>query len=701
MGSNQQRYDLIAVVFFFLMAIILEYREAFSLIEDETLSYRQILRTHYAHDSFTSPSEDVVIVFTDEEFYAEYDKYPLRRTDLSTIILRLKDMGASVIAVDMLLDFNSAYGEDQTLEDALRKAGNVLMVSQAEIEEGQYLGLNTAIDRFNDLTRNGYSNIGPNSAISESIVRLRIHSQMINRFDSWPVAVEVVSMYLGEAPKLADGVLSIGLETEVRLDQFDEMYIDYPLLPGDDVRGLQSLHDIIGISASDLLCLGLEKHDPDFPRVCEEELDDLAYLVDGKIVLIGEVAEVAHDEFETPVGNVFGVEVIANSISTILKNGPLRAAPLGYELLVGFLLLAVYLCTRRIQAPFPRNSISIAVLILYVLFTTYTYIGIGLVFSLSYLLIASVLSILAFNMRFYISEMGQKTMIRKMFGQYLSPKVVENLVDDPTKIQLGGEEREMTAFFSDIGGFSSISERLTPSELVQLLNDYLTDMCDIILSAEGTVDKFEGDSIMAFWGAPTRQNDHAKRACFAAIEMNDRLVELRAGALQKGVTPLVVRMGMNTGTMVVGNMGSKQRMNYTIMGDAVNLASRLEGANKAYGSGMMISESTYRLCEADVDVRELDRITVVGKSEPVTVYQLLNRKSHTTGAEADLVYQFSKGLELYKAGSFELAKSEFSACLDIFADDGPAQTFIARCQKFVDNPPGADWDGVYRLTEKG
>ena len=689
MGSNQQRYDLFAVVFFFVLAMILEYREAFSLIEDETLSYRQILRTHYGDDFFTSPSEDVVIVFTDEEFYAEYDKYPLRRTDLSTIVVRLKDMGASVVAIDMMLDFNSAYGEDPTLQDALEETGNVLLVSQAQIEEGEYLGLNTAIDRFNDVTNQGYSNIAPNSAISESIVRLRIHKEMVNLFDAWPFAVKAVAMSREEEPELANGVLSIGPEIEVQLDQFDEMYIDYPLLPG-GYKGIASLHEIIGISASDLLFID-----------DEEELEDLAYLVNGKIALIGEVAEVAHDQFETPVGNVYGVEVIANSISTIIKNGPLKAASLGLELLVGFLLLAVFLCTRLIQAPLSRNSICIAVLVLYVLFTTYTYISIGLVFSISYLLIASVFALIVINARFYISEMGQKTMIREMFGQYLSPKVVENLVDDPSKIQLGGEEREMTAFFSDIQGFSSISERLTPSELVQLLNEYLTDMCGIILGAEGTVDKFEGDSIMAFWGAPTRQADHAKRACFAAIEMNDRLVELRARALQQGVTPLVVRMGVNTGAMVVGNMGSKQRMNYTVMGDAVNLASRLEGANKAYGSGMMISEFTYRSCEADIDVRELDRITVVGKSEPVTVYQLLNRKNQTTSADADLVDQFSKGLELYKGGDFRRAENEFRACLDIFADDGPALAYISRCQAFTEYPPGPDWDGVYRLTEKG
>ena len=689
MGPNQQRFDLVAVVFFFLLAMGLEYREAFSLVEDETLSYRQILRTHFGDGSLTSPSEDVVIVFTDEQFYAEYNAYPLRRTDLSTIILRLKNMGASVVAVDMLLDFNSAYGEDPTLEAALAEAGNVLMVSQAEIKDGQYLGLNTPIDRLKDVTSNGYSNIAPNSAISESIVRLRIHADMVNLFDAWPFAVEAVSMYLEEEPELENGVLSIGSEVEVQLDQFDEMYIDYPLLPSVS-GGLASLHDVIGISASDLLFVD-----------DEEELEDLAFLVDGKIALIGEVAEVAHDQFETPVGNIFGVEVIANSIATILRSGPLKAASLGLELLLGFLLLALFLCTRLIQAPLPRNSLSIAVMLLYVLLTFYTYISFGLVFSMSYLLIASVFSLLCINIRFYLAEMGQKTQIREMFGQYLSPKVVEDLVDDPSKIQLGGEEREMTAFFSDIQGFSAISERLTPTELVQLLNDYLTDMCDIIISSEGTVDKFEGDAIMAFWGAPTRQSDHAQRACFAAIDMNNRLIELRVKAVQEGITPLTVRMGVNTGQMVVGNMGSSQRMNYTIMGDAVNLASRLEGANKAYGSGMMISESTYRSCEEDIDVRELDRIMVVGKSEPVTVYQLLSRKNQTTGADADLVDQFSKGLEFYKAGDFRLAKSEFSSCLEIFADDGPALTYISRCQAFADNPPDADWDGVYRLTEKG
>lgn len=689
MGANQKRYDLIAVVFFFLFAMMLEYREAFSLIEDETLSYRQILRTHFGDEYLSSPSEDVVIVYTDEAFYSEYDQYPLRRVDLSTIILRLKAMGARVIGVDMLLDFNSAYGEDPTLEDALVEAGNVLMVSQAEIEGDTYQGLNTSIDRFNDITENGYSNISPNSAISESIVRLRIHEEMVARFDSWPFAVKAVAMVLDEEPEMEDGVLTIGPEIEVQLDQFNELYIDYPLLPVLG-SGTPRLHEVIGLSASDLLFVD-----------DEEELEDLAYLVEGKIVLIGEVAEVAHDEFETPIGNVYGVEIIADTITTILRGGPLHAASLLVEISMALLLLVIFLGTRLVQNPMPRNLITIAVILAYILLNTTVYISFGLVISMSYLLMASFFSLVVINARFYISEMGQKARIRDMFGQYLSPKVVEDLVLDPGKIQLGGEERVMTAFFSDIAGFSTVSENLNPTELVQLLNDYLTEMCNIIIGFEGTVDKFEGDAIIAFWGAPTVQADHARLACFASIDMNNRLVELRDKWKSEGVPLLKVRMGLNSGPMVVGNMGSIHRMDYTIMGDAVNLASRLEGANKAYGSRIMISDATYRQCEADIDVRELDTIRVVGKNESVTVHELLDRKNQTSAVIADLAEQFGKALAVYKNGDYGAARAEFESCLKIVSDDGPSMIYVSRCQDFQENPPDSDWDGVFQLTEKG
>ena len=689
MNKNQKHYDLIAVMFFFLLAIFLEYREAFSLIEDETLSYRQILRTHYGDESLVSPHEDLVIVYTDEAFYEEYDKYPLRRVDLSTIIVRLGEMGASVIGVDMLLDFNSAYGEDPTLESALQETGNVLMVSQAEIERDEFKALNTAIERFAAITEHGYSNITSNSAISESVVRLRIHPEMVELYDAWPFIVKAAAMHLEEQPSIENGVLSLGPDIEVKLDQFNDMYIDYPLLPvlGD---GTARLHEVVGISASDLLFLD-----------DEEELEELAYLVRDKIVLIGEVAEVAHDEFETPVGDVYGVEVIAKGIATILRGGPLVAASLGVEIFFGLLLMAVFLGTRRLPNPVPRNAISLGTIVIFILLTTYLYVYQGYVISMSYLVLAAVFSMIVVNVRFYISEMGQKTMIRDMFGQYLSPKVVQDLVEDPSKVQLGGEEREMTAYFSDIAGFSTISEHLTPSELVQLLNDYLTEMCNIIIGYEGTVDKFEGDAIMAFWGAPNVQAQHAQLACFSAIDMNKRLVELRQKWETEGSPLINVRMGLNSGPMVVGNMGSVQKLNYTIMGDAVNLASRLEGANKAFGTQMMISETTYQSCASLIDVRELDTIRVVGKSEPVTVYELLERKGETAGATADLVDQFEKALTLYKLADFIAAKAAFEKCLGIVGGDGPSTTYIQRCQTYIDQPPESGWDGVFALTEKG
>ena len=513
-------------------------------------------------------------------------------------------------------------------------------------------GVNKATERFASLTQDGYSNISANSAISESIVRLRIHATLGEKFDAWPFAVKAVAMFMDtDEIRLDNQVLTIGDELAIELDQFYDLYIDYPLLPPSGESATARLHEVVGMAASELLF-----------ATDEEELEDLAFLVNGKIVLIGEVAEVAHDEFETPVGNVYGVEIIANTIATILRNGPLTAAPLWSEILLGLVLMGLFVATRLIPGPLQRNSVSVVIITVFVSGLVLAYIYAGVILSLSYTLLASLISIVVINARYYLNEMGQKALIRDMFGQYLSPKVVSDLVKDPERLALGGEEREMTAFFSDIAGFSTFSESMKPSELVNVLNEYLTGMCNIIVAAEGTVDKFEGDLIMAFWGAPTVQPDHARLACLAAIDQHKALAELRNKWVAEGRPAINVRMGINTGAMVVGNMGSAQRMNYTIMGDSVNLASRLEGANKAYASDLMISESTYRACESDVDVRELDTVRVVGKREPVTVYQLLERKNQTEAKVADLVDKYAGALALYKASNYQDALSAFRGC---------------------------------------
>ncbi|HKI73046.1 MAG TPA: adenylate/guanylate cyclase domain-containing protein, partial [Pseudomonadales bacterium] len=527
-----------------------------------------------------------------------------------------------------------------------------------------------------------------NSAISESFVSLPIHPEIAAEAGEWPFSVEVAADYLGEKPELQDHTLHIGKDIAVRLNHVNEMFIDYPLLPPNGQGQTMTLHEDTGVNAYDILSAG------------EGELDDLSYLVQGKIVLVGEVAAVAHDEFETPIGNVFGVEVIADEISTILRNGPLRPAPFAAGVVIAIVLMLAFIATSLISNPLPRNLASVVLLAAYIGIASWLYLSQGLVLSMSYMLLASLFAVISINARYYLQERGQKALIRSAFGQYLSPRVVADLVRDPERLALGGEEREMTAFFSDIQGFSTFSEEMSPSELVQVLNDYLTAMCNIIIGAEGTVDKFEGDAIIAFWGAPSIQADHAKRACLAAIDMQHAVTGLNKRWAAEGRPPIVVRMGLNSGPMVVGNMGSAQRLNYTIMGDSVNLASRLEGANKAYRSRIMISESTYRMCESHVDARELDVIRVVGKNEPVRVYELLDRKDKVRGLAADLMVQFEKARKLYLARDYAAARAAFKLCVSIDPEDGPSRSYLARCEALIKKPPRATWDGIWVLEDK-
>jgi len=251
-----------------------------------------------------------------------------------------------------------------------------------------------------------------------------------------------------------------------------------------------------------------------------------------------------------------------------------------------------------------------------------------------------------------------------------------------------------------VAGFSTISEKLTAQELVKLLNEYLSEMTDIILSYGGTVDKYEGDAIIAFFGAPHPFPDHAQRLCFAAIDMKKRLAELRESWRAQGRDELKVRMGINTGMAVVGNMGSRMRMDYTMMGDSVNLAARLEGVNKKYGTYAMISENTYNQAREVIEVRELDIIRVVGKTEPTKVYELLGRKGSLPDYMHEMLAKYNEGLELWRQWEWKAARTAFKSALKIVENDGPSQTYIQRCTEFMESPPPRSWDGVYKLTTK-
>ncbi|MBF0322806.1 MAG: adenylate/guanylate cyclase domain-containing protein, partial [Magnetococcales bacterium] len=601
------RYDIFLTVVFFVLAIPAGYFEIFSLLEDQTLSFRHILRMTYGNPKLVNPGSDVVLVNTDEAFFREYKSFPLRRTDIAKIAANLRQLGAKVVALDVLLDFPSSYGEDEPTAKILQETGNVLVVSQVHVA-GESKKLNYPTEVIRNVTRSGYTNISSFSSLSTSMSRFRIFPEVAQLKDGWPLAVQAVALYLGAEPRLEGRILKIGDALSISLDHFNSFFIDFPrLLPG--IKYLSQIPNK-GHSALEFLDL------------TNQDTEELAYFVKDKIVVVGDISEVSHDWFDTPVGTVYGVEIVANTIDTLLKGASLQPASFPVEVLSTLTFMLGLLLAGQFQHPAIRWMASLVLFSGFIALAAVQYVYYDLVLAMSYILVAGLLGFLVINLRAFLLERGQKTMIKSAFGQYLSPKVVDILVKDPSKLSLGGEQREMTAFFSDVAGFSTISEKLTPQELVQLLNEYLTAMCDIIAHYDGTVDKFEGDAIIAFWGAPLDQPDHARLACLASIDMQKHMVEMRARLAGEGRPPMKVRIGLNSGPMVVGNMGSAQRMDYTIMGDAVNLAARLEGANKFYSTYTMLSQFTHKQAEAFVDARHLDVVRVVGKNEPVTIYQL-------------------------------------------------------------------------------
>jgi len=258
----------------------------------------------------------------------------------------------------------------------------------------------------------------------------------------------------------------------------------------------------------------------------------------------------------------------------------------------------------------------------------------------------------------------------------------------------------LTAFFSNLEGFSSISEQLTAGQLVDLLNEYLTEMTEIVMRYEGTVDKFEGDAIIAFFGAPIDFKDHATRTCFAALDMQKRLAQLRADWKKEERHELYMRIGINTGEVTVGNMGSRNRFDYTMIGDPVNVASRLEGVNKQYQTYTILSEFTYDLAKNDIEARELDSIRVVGKQEPVKIYEPLGRKGEMDESIRLILPHFREGLEHYINQRWEEGITCFENALNQYEDDGPSLTYFERCIMFQHHPPPSDWDGVFSMRTK-
>ena len=433
-----------------------------------------------------------------------------------------------------------------------------------------------------------------------------------------------------------------------------------------------------------------------------------AFTFTNKIVLVGVTSIIIKDLLAVPFqpdGTYPGVEINATIIENILRRQFLNrpewttAVEAALILLLGIMLGII----RLRKGPFwvmgiGLLSIVVVFMLGYMLFVA-GHVWLNVTFPVLFILVDYVV-LTSYK---YFTEERQKRYIKHAFQHYVSPELVDRMTVRIDTLKLGGERKELTALFSDIRGFTNISENMPPETLVDFLNGYLSEMTQIVLQHGGTVDKYMGDAIMAFYGAPLEQAGHAVHACRTAVDMMVRLKELQAGWEAHGLPPMDIGIGINTGDMNVGNMGSRERFDYTIMGDNVNLASRLESINKFYGTNIVISEFTYNACrecrEHSWIVRELDTVRVKGKNEPVTIYELMGYGSLYEHKQA-LADLFGQGLAAYKQRQWPQASDLFEHTLQQYPNDKPSQLYSERCTEYAQEPPPDDWDGAFVMTTK-
>ena len=502
------------------------------------------------------------------------------------------------------------------------------------------------------------------------------------------LSLAVARLYLGEAlePVFAQGIGAGG---------------DYPPLEWLRVGGRSIPVD--GYSAALVPYRGPSGSFPyvSATRVLRGELDD-PDILRGRIVLVGTSAPGLLDMRSTPVQNVFpGVEIHANLISGILDDRIMQrpAWVQGAEFMM-LLLVGVGLAVALplLSAAWATLvALGAAAGIVAANLAAWSQAGLALPLASPLLLVVVLFTL---NMSYgYLVEARGKRQLGRLFGQYVPPELVDEMSRDPKHYSLQGERRAMTVLFSDIRGFTGISEGLDPQELTRLMNEFLTPMTRIIHRHRGTIDKYMGDAIMAFWGAPLLDADHARHGLEAAMEMEMQVGLLDEEFRRRNWPPLRIGIGLNSGVMNVGNMGSEFRMAYTVLGDAVNLGSRLEGLTKTYGVTVIASEFTRSAVDGYV-FRELDRVRVKGKDEPVDIYEPVGREGAVDQGALEELELYRHGLKLFRAGRWDEAERQFFALHRDTPYRPLYKLYLDRIAAFKADPPEEGWDGVYVYDTK-
>jgi adenylate cyclase len=714
--------------------------------EDFTLDLRQQTTAESFQAGVGERASEVVLVMFDE--YTVMDPEtgwpwisPFPRAHLAELIDALSAAGAKTIGVDVFLDrlfpgLNEIDGGDDLLRSSIARAGNVILVTPvqrtdagpvsspphpffAEVAAGVGSAeLPASFDTFRDATlavRSG-SELQPSFALSlyahsrsldaDSLLR---HARAEGRIDLPglpPQFGAVPAEWFGPAAGTGSSIIPFRIR-----------YVGPPSTA--DASGAPGTFQA---SASGTV--------PDIALFLPE-------LFDGKVVLMGSGFH-SEERFRTPFyeythavsgqgggasetepyGWMYGVEVHANALQNMLDGEYVK--PMGTLPRLLLLLLVAFIAGGGAfwkGAGWGSAAAAFALIgtglyawwawagVVYIpgaeLFSLgerFTWVPVGAPFlSGAFAYVGSVAYVA-------VVEGREKRFIKGAFGKYVSPEVVDRISQDPAALKLGGQSRPLSILFSDLRGFTEMSERMKPEALITLLNEYLDDMTAIVLEERGTLDKYIGDAIMAFWNAPTDQKDHALRACRAAWACQIKLAtiqdKLKSMGLDAGDEGLVMRIGLNTGPAIAGLMGSRRKLNYTVMGDTVNTASRLEGANKPYGTRIMISAATKAAAGTKVLTRPLDYIKVKGKAEATPVFEIIGIQGEGQPLFGDAyVHAWSVALADYKRGDFKIALEGFLACRQAQPHDAAVNLFIERCDHFVHEAP-KDWDGVYTMKTK-
>jgi len=424
-------------------------------------------------------------------------------------------------------------------------------------------------------------------------------------------------------------------------------------------------------------------------------------LLKDKIVLIGASAPGLLDLRSTPVQNIYpGVEVHANIISGIL-DGTINHKPawtIGYEFVLLILLAVSMALLLPAVSPLMAAAGTIGISLITITGTVFAWNSHLILPLASPLLLISLIFILHMTYGFFIESRG-KRQLANLFGHYIPPELVDEMNEAPTDFSLDGENREMTVLFSDVRGFTTISEGMDPKQLTQWMNAFLTPMTRVIHKNRGTIDKYMGDAIMSFWGAPLKDSEHARHALYAALEMMDEINIMQAEFEARGWPPVNIGIGLNSGNMNVGNMGSEFRVAYTVLGDAVNLGSRLEGLTKEYGVNIIVSETTKNSIPEYI-FRELDLVRVKGKNEPVAIFEPVGHINDLPKSVTSELTTYKQALRGFRSQNWDKAEMDFFNLNRSYPDRPLYQVYLDRITYYRNKPPGKNWDGVFTHTTK-